>query len=152
MNYDNWYKQRFPKGRSNYNFPAFEDVIMSYSVACFRMEDQLINSGMTTYKKFEEELFDNKEAMLFAVGLNGMFLEHVSARIQNDKEVVLEVVAQNGWAIEFASDELLRDEDVLYETATYWVDYCTKMEGSFVEYVPDYFKMYVKENINVEQR
>jgi len=65
-----------------------------------------------------DELKNNKEVALIALGNDGEALEFASDELKNNKEIVLAAVHQNGIALPSASDGLINDPSVVGEAVS----------------------------------
>lgn len=68
--------------------------------------------------KFFNHMRNTKNAILDAVGFNGMYLQNAPIELSDDFDVVLAAVSENGLALEFASSSKQNDRTIVQAAIT----------------------------------
>jgi hypothetical protein len=94
---------------------------------------KIINDGETLrIEEIPKNLWEDKEIVLAAVKLDGMFLFYASDKLVKNKEIVLEAVKTSGLAIQYADKSLQKDINICCEAI--------KQDDCAYDYISDEIK------------
>lgn len=94
---------------------------------------KIINDGETLrIEEIPKILWEDKEVVLSAVKLDGMFLFYASDKLIKNKEIVLAAVRNIGLAIQYADESFKKDVNICCEAI--------KQDDSAYEYISDEIK------------
>jgi hypothetical protein len=94
---------------------------------------KIINDGETLrIEEIPKILWEDKEVVLSAVKLDGMFLFYASDKLIKNKEIVLAAVRNIGLAIQYADESFKKDVNICCEAI--------KQDDSAYEHISDEIK------------
>jgi hypothetical protein len=94
---------------------------------------KIINEGDTLrIEEIPKNLWEDKEVVLAAVKLDGMFLFYASDKLIKNKEIVLEAVKTSGLAIQYADESFKKDINICCEAI--------KQDACAYDYISDDIK------------
>ncbi len=94
---------------------------------------KIINDGETLrIEEIPKILWEDKEVVLSAVKLDGMFLFYASDKLIKNKEIVLAAVKTSGLAIQYADESFKKDINICCEAI--------KQDDSAYEHISDEIK------------
>jgi len=94
---------------------------------------KIINDGETLrIEEIPKILWEDKEVVLSAVKLDGMFLFYASDKLIKNKEIVLAAVRNIGLAIQYADESLKKDINICCEAI--------KQDDCAYDYISDEIK------------
>ena len=94
---------------------------------------KIINDGETLrIEEIPKNLWEDKEVVLAAVKLDGMFLFYASDKLMKSKEIVLAAVKTSGLAIQYADKILQKGINICCETI--------KQDDNAYDYISDEIK------------